>query len=451
MFRSIRAIPELYPNLSGLRNCFTSILQCTGARESKFPVAIPNRIRKIIDFYVDSPGLALHILLGHLGWICLAQKERNEEMSISRVAVVSSAQTELRPKWGGAQHVDLISSVVSQVFKGTGLTLADVDFVFDSGSDVLDGRSISNCGFLGAMGAHHKEESRIEEDGLWAALYGTTKIASGAARVGLIIAYSKPSESDVNLYYASQCEPFYQRPVGFDHRAASGIQAQRYLAAHTLGEKDLAGQVSRRWKDAAAAGKVQISSTPDEGEVLTSPNVARPLKQLMMSRPTDGAVAVLLASEDVARRTSRAPVWITGMGASSDKHAFATRKAGALEACEAAAQSAYKRAGWSKPKASLAEVSASSVVSELLVLESLGLAASGRGIDLTNDSNIAINRSGGALPADPIMATGLVRLSEAADQLDHPEVWKLKAPTSAIVHGAGGVGMQTHCVFTLEV
>ena len=53
--------------------------------------------------------------------------------------------------------------------------------MFDSGSDVLDGRSISNCGFLGALGAHHKEESRIEEDGLWAALYGVTKIASGAA------------------------------------------------------------------------------------------------------------------------------------------------------------------------------------------------------------------------------------------------------------------------------
>jgi acetyl-CoA C-acetyltransferase len=372
-------------------------------------------------------------------------------MSISRVAVVSSAQTELRTAWSGAQHIDLISSVVSQVFKGTGLTLADVDFVFDSGSDVLDGRSISNCGFLGAMGAHHKEESRIEEDGLWAALYGTTKIAAGAARVGLIIAYSKPSESDINLFYASQCEPFYQRPVGFEHRAASGIQAQRYLAQHKLGEKDIARLVSTRWKDASAAGKVQISSIPEEADVLSSENVARPLKRLMMSRPTDGAVAILIASEDVARRASRNPVWITGMGASADKHAFATRKAGALEACEVAAQSAYKRAGWSKPKASVAEVSASSAVSELLVLESLGLATAGRGIDLMNSESIAINRSGGALPADPVMATGLVRLSEAADQLAHPEAWNLKAPSSAIVHGAGGVGMQTHCVFALEV
>jgi acetyl-CoA C-acetyltransferase len=104
-------------------------------------------------------------------------KKLDNHMTTNRVAVIASTQTELRTSWSGAQHIDLISAVVSQVFKGTGLTLNDVDFVIDSGSDVLDGRSISNCGFLGAMGAHHKEESRVEEDGLWAALYGTTKIA----------------------------------------------------------------------------------------------------------------------------------------------------------------------------------------------------------------------------------------------------------------------------------
>jgi len=49
------------------------------------------------------------------------------------------------------------------------------------------------------------------------------------------------------------------------------------------------------------------------------------------------------------------------------------------------------------------------------------------------------------------MATGLIRLAEAARQLTYPTEYGLKAPSSAIVHGAGGVGMQTHCVFTLEV
>lgn len=373
-------------------------------------------------------------------------------MKSNRVAVVATAQTQLRPAWSSAQHVDLISAVVSEVFKGTGLSLEDVDFVIDSGSDVLDGRSISNCGFLGAMGAHHKEESRVEEDGLWAALYGATKIASGSAQVGLIIAYSKPSESSVELFYSSQCEPFYQRPVGFDHLAACGIQAQRYLARHKVKSERLASLVSRRWADAAKSGRVQIDAVPTAEEILMSTNAAAPLRKLMLARPVDGAIAVLLTNSDIASRVSRTPVWITGMGMAMDCHAFASRQPDRLEACEIAAKSAYARAGWSRPKASLVECSAASAVAEMMVLESLGLAASGAGLAACEtNGDIAVNASGGALPADPIMATGLVRLAEAARQLATPEEYGLAAPATAIVHGAGGVGMQSHCVFALEV
>ncbi len=373
-------------------------------------------------------------------------------MKAERVAIVSTAQTELRPAWNNAQHIDLISAVVAEVFRGAGLSLDDVDFIIDSGSDVLDGRSISNCGFLGAMGAHHKEESRVEEDGLWAAHYGVTKIAAGAAGVGLIIAYSKPSESNVRAFYATQVEPFYQRPVGFDHAAASGIQAQRYLSDSGVRLDDLAGIVADRWKAAKERGGVQIDEAPTASDILSAPVAARPLTTSMMSRPADGAVAVLIASESVARRVARQPVWVTGMGHAADRHAFAARKSGTLEACEAAGASALKRAGMNAADASVAEVSASSVVTELMVLESIGIAARGKGADAARGgARTVVNASGGALPADPIMATGLVRLTHAARQLTAPRDYGLASPKSAIVHGAGGVGMQTHCVFALEV
>lgn len=373
-------------------------------------------------------------------------------MSLGKVAIVASAQTELRPAWSDAQHIDLISSVVTSVFKGTGLTLDDVDFVIDSGSDVLDGRSISNCGFLGALGAHHKEEARVEEDGLWAALYGVNKIRSGASSLGLIVAYSKPSESDVDAYWSSMCEPFYQRPVGFGQRAANGIQAQRYLRNHGVGERDLAEIVVRRWSDAAERGRVDIGEIPDADAVLASGGGATPLTELMFSRPVDGAVAVLIANEDIAQRSSATPVFVTGMGNAMDSHAFGSRTAGKLESCEAAAAMAYRKAGWSKPMADIAEVSASSVVGELMAIEALGLADPGKAVSAVSDGAVRINASGGAIPADPIMATGLVRLASATEQLSRPSVYGGgSAPGRAIVHGAGGVGMQSNCVFTLEV
>ena len=362
-------------------------------------------------------------------------------MELNRVAVVATAQTQLRPAWNSAQHIDLISAVVTSVFKGSGLTIDDVDFVIDSGSDVLDGRSISNCGFLGALGAHHKEESRVEEDGLWAALYGVTKIRSGTSGIGLIVAYSKPSESNVDAYWWSQCEPFLQRPVGFGQKAALGIQAQRYLKDKGVSERDLAEIVARRYADAAANGNVALDSVPDADAVLASPDVALPLKQAMLATPADGAVALLVAREDVARRMNGPPVFVTGMGSSMDAHAFSSRAPGKLAACEAAAKMARKAAGWNGQSPDVAEISGASVVGELMAMEAL----------CVDPDKAEVNRSGGALPADPIMATGLFRLAHATQQLSLPATYGLDAPKTAIVHGAGGVGMQNNCVFTLEV
>ena len=221
-------------------------------------------------------------------------------MGFSQVAVLASAQTELRPAWNDAQHIDLISSVVTNVFKGTGLTLDDVDFIIDSGSDVLDGRSISNCGFLGALGAHHKEEARVEEDGLWGALYGVNKIRSGASKIGLIVAYSKPSESSIDLYWSAMVEPFYQRPVGFGQKAALGIQAQRYLAAHGITDRELADLVARRWAAAAGNGCLAVRG---RGRRTHDP-VRRP-PQPAQSHAVERAAGHLLRDDDRGRGKSR--------------------------------------------------------------------------------------------------------------------------------------------------
>jgi acetyl-CoA C-acetyltransferase len=373
--------------------------------------------------------------------------------SANRVAIVSTGQTEWREAWSELQHVDLISAAVDRALRGTGLRMQDVDFVIDSGSDILDGRSISNCGFLGAMGAHHKEESRVEEDGLWAALYAATKIASGSAQVGLVVAYSKPSESDVNAFYATQCEPFAERPVGFDHAAACGLQAQAYLAEADATEEDLAAIVAHDWANAARNPVVRVQDVPSAEDVRRSPLAAAPLHALELARPVDGAVALVLASRDVAERVTSSPVWITGIGTASDQHSFVLRDRDALPACRAAAEMAYRRASLSDPAStSLVETGAGSVVGQLLVLEALGLAEPGRAAELyRNGTDVALNPSGGSLPADPIMATGLVRLGEAALQLAGRVDHAPPGATSAIVHGAGGVGMQNHCVFTLEV
>lgn len=368
-----------------------------------------------------------------------------------RVGIVASSQTLLRDAWSNVQHVDLIYAAVSDVLRGSGLRIQDVDVVIDCGSDVLDGRSISNCGFLGAMGAHHKEEARVEEDGLFGAIYGTSKIAGGSASVALIIAYSKPSESSVSAYYSSLTEPFYQRALGLDHLGASGLIANQYLSVTGANEESLVRIAAEAWRNAGDNQLVETGSVPTSADIANSPLVADPLHQLQISRPVDGAVALLLATERVARQATEHPVWITGMGSAMDSHFVADRKPGDFEACRAAGDMAKKRAGISDMGGfGLAEVSASSSASEALVVEALGFATAGRAVDCYEaDGPVEINPSGGAIPADPIMATGLIRLHEASSRLAG-RLGSTKS-TKAIVHGSGGLGMQNHAVFTLEV
>lgn len=329
--------------------------------------------------------------------------------------------------------------------------MEDVDVVIDCGSDVLDGRSISNCGFLGAMGGHHKEESRVEEDGLFGVVYAATKIACGSANVALVVAYSKPSESNLSAYYSTLAEPFYQRPVGLDHVSVAGLLASQYLSTSDASEEDLLTIASRAWERGARNLSIEAPAYAAQ-DVRSAERVADPLTLLQISRPVDGAVAVLLAAEPVARKVTERPVWITGMGSAMDSQFLAERTPGRMDAAAAAGDRALRQAGITdRSSIGLAEVSGTSAPAEAMVVEALGLAQHGRAVDAYDDgAPVELNPSGGALPADPVMATGLVRLHEAVERLSGRGPQGTKA-TRALVHGAGGLGMQNHCVLTVEV
>lgn len=369
----------------------------------------------------------------------------------SRVAVVGSAKTDLRAAYDDRQHVDLINEAVTKALLGTGLTMSDVDFVIDSGSDFLDGRSISNCGFLGAMGANQKEESRVEEDGLWSATYAATKLLGGTGSVAVVVAYSKPSESDPRNYWSTLAEPFTQRPVGLDHRAAAGLYAQRYLRTFDRSADDLKRVSDHAWSRAVQRGGSD-AAVYDVGDGEWDEVVAAPLRRRDMARPVDGAVAMVLVTDHVARQLKRENVWLTGIGSAIDQHFLAAREPASLPAAQVACRAALRMAGLDTARdVDVIEVSAGSTVGELMVIEALGLAGPGEGLDVYASADAdKLNRSGGALPADPVMATGLVRLHEVVTEMAGRTATSDERARRGLAHGTGGLGMQNHCVITVE-
>jgi acetyl-CoA C-acetyltransferase/acetyl-CoA acyltransferase len=140
---------------------------------------------------------------------------------------------------------------------------------------------------------------------------------------------------------------------------------------------------------------------------------------------TDGACAILLASEQVARRLSDKPVFITGIGQAS-AGALPSQQATLphLVVREIAAERAYKMAGVKPSDIAVCELHDSFSISEILAIESLGFfakgtggAASARG-ETGLGGKVVINPSGGLkAKGHPVGATGAAQVYEIFHQL----------------------------------
>jgi acetyl-CoA C-acetyltransferase len=175
-----------------------------------------------------------------------------------------------------------------------------------------------------------------------------------------------------------------------------------------------------------------------------------------------GGVAIVLASEDAARRITRKPVWISGISWAIDSYDLGSKEITRLGSLAAAAEKAYGMAGISDPlkELDLAEVHDITAFHELMACEALGLAPEGGGARLLEDGVTAmsgalpVNPSGGVLCANPYGAAGLIRAAEAALQL-RGDAGQRQVPEArrALAHGMSapsGAAARTDCVLILE-
>jgi len=148
--------------------------------------------------------------------------------------------------------------------------------------------------------------------------------------------------------------------------------------------------------------------------------------RLMVSPISDGAAAVVLASEHVAQRLTDHPIWIQGVGWCLDTSYWGNRDLAYPRYVEQAARMAYEMAGITEPRRQIhvAEPYDPFAYKELHHLEGLQLADRGKAPD-----DLARGRfdRGGELPScpsgglmgvgNPIAAAGLMKICELFWQL----------------------------------
>jgi acetyl-CoA C-acetyltransferase len=187
-------------------------------------------------------------------------------------------------------------------------------------------------------------------------------------------------------------------------------------------------------------------------QVLASPLLADPIREMHACPVSDGAVGLVLACEERARALCDAPVWIDGVGNCMDGFFLGERDLSDCPALRQAAQRAFRRAGVTNPAAAfdVVELCDQYAHQQPLWLEGLGLCEAGQGgrfLEGGGAERIHLNPSGGMLAGNPLMLGGLVRAAEAALQLmGRAGERQVPGARRALAHGVMGPAGQFHTV-----
>ena len=204
------------------------------------------------------------------------------------------------------------------------------------------------------------------------------------------------------------------------------LEMNRYMQTYGLNLKDIAQVSVKNKNNALQHPAAQLGKEITLEEVLNSEVLAWPVHREMVSPTSDGACAVILASEKRAKKITPKPIWIKGVGWNLDTSYWTNRDLAYPQYVENAARMAYKMAGIREPKKEIhiAEPYDPFAYKELHHLEGLLLADKGQAPQMTADGvtartgNLPACPSGGLLGVgNPIAAAGLMKVCELFWQL----------------------------------
>lgn len=354
------------------------------------------------------------------------------------VGIIGVGQTEFRKTRTDVTYPELVREGARLALSDAGVTMDDVGaIVVPLAPDALIGIGNGERWCIEAIGAQGKPSMRVNTGGatgLTAVIAGYTHIASGLFDVVLVAGADRVSESrSAQSVLNKMWDVAYERPYPLNTITMLALAAQRYNAKYGADERDLARVTVKNRRHAALNPYAHLRTPITEDEVLATRMISWPLKLADLCPSSTGAGAVVLASEDFARRSGRPVAWIRGTGQSSETFWMGDRVGPAAlgdhadaEALAEAINRSYRRAGITRPpeQIDVAELYAPFSSVELHAIEAAGLCAKGESFGRIAAGDFAlgapgpvVNPSGGTLCTNPIAVTGLVRAAEVALQV----------------------------------
>jgi acetyl-CoA acetyltransferase len=267
-------------------------------------------------------------------------------------------------------------------------------------------------------------------------------IAAGQAEVVMVVGGEKMCVPEMGLLNSGATELDTQ--LGLVTPASFAMRAMRHMAEFGTTPEQMASVAVKNRNHAASNPMAQFRKPINVEEVLGSPMIADPLTRLQCCPIADGAAAVLLCSEEVAKETPSAlkvRAWAYGTGDYQNPQDMA-RWGTDYRTCA----KAYELAGMKADELDLIECHDAFTIGEILHYEALGLCEPGEGGQLAAGGETAlggripVNPSGGLLSrGHPPGATGLAQLWELAVQLrGQAGERQVKGASTGLAHCMGG-------------
>jgi acetyl-CoA C-acetyltransferase len=313
------------------------------------------------------------------------------------------------------------------------MTLDDIDaVVIGTAPDAFDGVHMKSEYLSDGCGAWGKPVMRGYVGGgtgVFAPIHGWYHIASGLFDTVLVVCEEKMSSCRPHPQgaFLTIFDQITERPLYPNLLWIFALEMNAYMNRYGLDKRDIA-TVAVKNKRNAADHPAALLGDPNitVEDILDTEVMAWPVQRGDVSPIADGAVAVVMSANHVARRVTDKPVWIEGVGWNVDTAYWTNRDLSYPTYVEEAARMAYEMAGITEPRKQIhiAEPYDPFDYKELHHLEGLMLFDKGEAPRAAadgvtqRDGDLPVCPSGGLLGVgNPIAAAGLMKIAEIFWQL----------------------------------
>ncbi|MBN1331156.1 MAG: thiolase domain-containing protein [Candidatus Heimdallarchaeota archaeon] len=230
---------------------------------------------------------------------------------------------------------------------------------------------------------------------------------------------------DVTTALGTAADGEWELGVGATFPALFALMMRAHMHKYGSTLEEFASVAVKNHKNGALNPDAQFPQEITMEAAMKSRIIADPVRLLDCSPVSDGAAAIILTKESIAKKYTNDPVYIIGSGAGTDHIALHMRKdLTTLESVKTATKTAFNTAKITPKDVNLMEVHDCFTIAEVITLEDMGFCEKGKGGKFTLDgqtalnSTISVNPSGGLKSkGHPVGATGIYQAIEIFHQL----------------------------------